>query len=264
MGYTQAVSFKSLRAYEACDAFLRANFVPWSELEGLQPLPQDRPNLLDLDPEQDWTRYLCRADDLGGTGKWRIGFNFTTSVGFIAEYAFAVLRLCALHWGRRRPIGHLTASPESVPYVVYDGFGVEEVLLRTRWEKEVPRAGLRCLVDEVGFRPFRRPWMGPWVAESVPRSVTFDPATPLTEDVRDYLVSQTALVEHGHVASDDPIIIHGMVLFLERSRIPHDVEYGPIVLDGWRKKAADREDAFYCDVEDVVRAELRRLATLMG
>jgi hypothetical protein len=273
MGYSVAVPLKSAKARDECLAFLRANFRTWTAIK--PTIPDDvLVTVFDAHPTHDWTQELCAdqgAERLDyDRGSNRVGFNCSMSGGFIGEYAAAVLRFCALRWGRVQKLKKLTGLDVPVPYWVYDGYEPRPVLLHHVWASRVPREVRWCLSDELGFKPFRRPWYGPWPPDDSPVAVVFHPFLKLTEGVRSTLLRLGATPEaldldhDGRIESTDPLVVEEVAEAFAAEGLEHHVEYGPRVLEGWRKENADREEATYRAVERAVYEELARLGVQAG
>lgn len=269
MGYSIAVPLKSAKARDECLAFLKANFRPWTKVkpsfpEGVQMLAND------VRPDYDWTQGVC-SDKKGeetldyDSGTNRVGFNCSTSDGFIGEYAKAVLRFCALRWGRRRMLKKYTGTRDFVPYWVYDGYEAMPVLVESEWRDRAPQESWWAFCDGTGFKPFRRPWQGPWNPAHAPRAVQAGKGAVVPEPVQKVLFALGAKLEDvdqwidGRVESDDPLVVEKVIDAFEEADVPHTVEYGPMVLSGFRKRIADEEEVTYITAEKVVREELQRL-----
>lgn len=270
MGYSISVPLKSKGAHAECLAFLRANYRPWTSIKPV--VPDDVMQLVfDADPDLDWTRHLCTDGEFGyDHGKNRVGFNCSMSGGFVGEYASALLRFCALRWGRVRKLKKYTGSDESVPYTVYDGHEAWPVLLHHAWHDRVPRGGRWCLSNELGFKPLHRPWHGPWDPDDVPVAVVHHPLLLLPDGVKAALVKLGATPEavsecsDGRIESTNPLVVEEVASLFHGAGLAHHVEHGPLVLDGWRKEMADREEATYVAVGEAISREMARLAGCLG
>lgn len=269
MGYSIAVPLKSAKARDECLAFLKTNFRPWSEIK--PSFPEGVALLMsDANPDYDWTRDVC-SDIAGGetlyydNGSNRVGFNCSMSDGFIGEYAKAVLRFCALRWGRQRKLKKYTGTDDSVPYWVYDGYEAMPVLVEPEWGSRAPQESWWAFCDALGFKPFRRLWHGPWNPAHAPLAVQGHVDVPVPESVQKALIALGATSEDidqwcgGRVASEDPLVVEKIIDAFKKAGIAHTVEYGPMVLTGFRKRIADEEEDTYLTAERVVQEELRRL-----
>lgn len=63
----------------------------------------------------------------------------------------------------------------------------------------------------------------------------------------------------GRVESEDPLVVEKVADAFKEAGIAHTIEYGPIVLTGFRKRIADEEEAIFLTAEKVVQEELQRL-----
>lgn len=264
MGYSIAAPLKSAKARDACYAFLLEYFRPWSEV-----VAQDAG--LKVDPDYDWTRFLQRDGGLDyDRGKHRVGFNYGVADEFVGEYAYTALRFCALRWGRKRKLEGSVGSAEPVPYIVYDGYQAWPVLPRSKWEDRASKDARWCLVDALGLKLFRRPWIGPWQYKEAPRAVTFDSSRPLPGQVwavcyqADDALEGLLEVSEGRIASDEPVWLMRVEDAFKAAGETCTVEYGPLVLSGWRKKLAAAEEPLYLRAEALARAEFERLDALAG
>jgi hypothetical protein len=269
MGYSAFTPMKSTKAAQDMYDWMAEHYRPWFEVAP----PEEQ-----VDRDFDWTGYLCIGDELSYNGsKTKVGFNFSNSGGIIGHYGFSLLRWMALRAGKcrkanKQEFGDLAIT---VPVIQYDYDPAWPVLLREEWEGNTPEQARWCLVDEHGYKPFRRPWLPPWVSspdDPVVVKVTIPALTEGQETaLREWFDRRMGEAPEGlddelreapYEFRGDCSNLYFLAEYLTREGIEHTTEDGPLVLYGYRKRMFEESEAAFLAAEAAIHAELKRLTAL--
>ena len=142
MGWSFAVTCRSKKAQSKMLDFLREHYIPTSRL-----YPWWKPTHWRVNNPKMPSPYTKYAQT-----KTSIGFDSPT------EHEQAVLRWVALKVGKKRTFKKkLGADSPAVPWVNMDGTSAP-VILRPQWDGREENE--QYIVDDIGFRPLNRQWVG--------------------------------------------------------------------------------------------------------
>lgn len=140
MGYSIAIRPKNKKLKDRMIKFMNENFKsPEEVLYNRQPY------------ESEEECYWGPHDDLSyDHGKLALGFNYGCSGDPEGDYMYAALRWMALKIGKKRKWKNM---PESVPYMVYDGYEAFPVILHGSIPiKDIPKDKRWAIYTEYGTK----------------------------------------------------------------------------------------------------------------